>query len=549
MNKPYAFDCLPVHPAPEALESFTGYMIRLAELNRIRSVSALRIVLFNDPGFRPHLRLAHTDNVWRPFERFATAACCSVEQLRATTTYHLVTKFDCPMAHPFLQNSLAASLRYCPDCLREHNYYRLDWRFLTLPGCARHGKYLLDRCGQCGQAIALLNACLRISVCPHCQADLRSCVAPSLTEDAHRLTQLRTPDLAYLLAPQSWEMNALAIRTRAGAWLSYQRQEQQLSSIQLARQLGVPQPYLRRIELPQARREGLRFPCYLAYTDALKTSWSATFAYVSQHPELPMRAAQLRAQHLLQRIEQALDQMEQSGQPISKNAVGRAVGLSPECFNLYPDIRQLMVNLPERSRQQRERQWLKAAQTVVADLQRQQQPITLRGIYQRIPRFPRNLTSYPQLHHFLAQYFSEACLTPKSQPTHPQEALLLERLAVLTDDLAAQDQPVTLPQLTKALGITPATVYAYPVLRVRLAEVRQYCKQVQRQRVEDQLVQQAQAIIHEQTTRGQRSSIISVCRALGKPFLVLAKYPRLYALFQQVKSPRGRRPRRSNDLA
>jgi hypothetical protein len=208
-----------------------------------------------------------------------------------------------------------------------------------------------------------------------------------------------------------------------------------------------------------------------------------------------------------------------------------------------------MATFPERIRQQREQCWLDAAQTVVMDLQRQQQPITLQGLYRRIPRFPRNLTNYPQLHRFLAQYFSEASLTPKPQPTHPQEVLLLERLAALTDDLAAQDQTVTLPRLTSALGITPATVYAYPALRVRLAEVRQYCKQVQRQRIEDRLVQQAQAIIHEQITHGQRSSIDSVCRALGKPFVVLAKYPRLYALFQQIKAPRGRRPQRSNDLA
>lgn len=539
MTQPYPFDCLPVHPPPQPLESFTGYMIRLGELNQVRSISALRTLLFADLSFRPHLHLHNTDTLSRAFPRFAAAAHCAVERLQATTTAHLVTKFGCKVALPFLQNSLADGLRYCPDCLDETGYYRLDWRFLALPGCERHKKRLLDRCGRCGQVIPLLNPCLRIGICPHCQADLRLGDAPFLSDDECRLTQLRTPDLAYLLTPQAWETDAPAIRASAGAWLSCQRREQKLSSVRLARQLGVPQPRVRSIESLQARREGVCFQLYLAYADALKTSWSATFAYVSQQSDLPQTATQLWAQRLLQQVEQAIDHLEQSGQPLSKMAVGRAVNLSPECLVLYPGVKPLMETLPERARQQAEQRWLRTAQTAIADLQHQRQPITRNSLYQRVPRLPRTLTRYPELRRFLARYLPADTLRARPPRTHPHQAALLQHLTTLTPSLAAQDQRVTLPLLARVLGISPAIVYGDPTLHAQITAVRQFCALTQRQRTEARFLQQAQQVVSDLTQHRQRCSIQAICQALGKPYGVLAKYPRLYALFQAVKAPPG----------
>lgn len=215
------FDALAIHPPPEPLESLTGYLMRLAELNAIRSKSALSAVAF------PHLKrkASWTDLPRVSYGALPDAAGCTDAQLHATTFYHLLNKFQ-RSVHPgpakvFLADVLAADLRYCSLCLRETNYYKLSWRFTHLTGCSQHHVYLLDRCGHCDACVPLVSSPLRVGICPACGGDLRDCETRSVGHAERSWLQMVSDDLAFLLTPQIWKVCPRRSRRLGQHWGKY----------------------------------------------------------------------------------------------------------------------------------------------------------------------------------------------------------------------------------------------------------------------------------------------------------------------------------------
>src|SRR5258708_708111 len=133
----YYFDTLPLHPRPQQLESFTSYLIRIAEANGIRRYSQL------NPFFGEYRSISSfADYPPRSFGMLPVITNCGETELLKTTFYHVGKKFgklyDSPWLAKFLSGVVASSLRYCPFCLQEALYYPLPWRFLPLAGCPKH---------------------------------------------------------------------------------------------------------------------------------------------------------------------------------------------------------------------------------------------------------------------------------------------------------------------------------------------------------------------------------------------------------------------------
>lgn len=542
MTMIYPFDCLPIHPPPQALETFTSYLIRLAEVNGIQSIHTLRHLLFPNMSFRPHLNLYNTDTLMRSFPSLAQAAHCTLEQLRQTTVFHLVNKFGCIVALPFLQDSLAPTVRFCPDCLRESAYYRLPWRFLAIPGCMKHECLLQDQCPACYQPIPHLSHCLQMARCPHCAMDLRQSPSIAMTKAQHDLTVRRTPDIVYLLTPQDWEADTFSMREGAGAWLRAIRREQHLSSPKVAAALGVSQPTIRHIELPRARREGIRFYTYLAYTDRLDTTWSQVFETIHQQPQLPRDALGMREERLRQQVEAAIHKIEAAGDRLSIMAVSHKVGLSPECFVLYPKVKALADTIPERARQQRENDLLITFQKAVACLQQEGIPITRHAISVRVPSYPDSFASYPRLVDFLSRYIPrELLLLEPRRKTHPREAELVQQIPEVAKRLLRQTERITLKRFSEALGLPVMHLYNYPTLHQQVKVSCDRCRQMQKEQQELYMLQQVEQAIEQLKAEGIPCSNIAISRIVGKHHRVLTDYPRVKALLSQYKGKSGGR--------
>ncbi len=175
----YSFEVLPVHPKIYSLESLTGYLIRLAVLNKIKSVDGISFTLFPEQSKRVTREIA--DFVPLNIETLKAATNRTEAELLQATFHHLVVKFG-RSAHPqalsrFVSSAISDHFRYCPYCLSETAYYSLLWRFKIITVCIKHLSWLRDHCPNCGKLLPLFKAPFNIGSCQNCGGSLVNCEA------------------------------------------------------------------------------------------------------------------------------------------------------------------------------------------------------------------------------------------------------------------------------------------------------------------------------------------------------------------------------------
>ena len=84
-------DVLPYRPRPKPLESFTSYVIRVAEGNGIATVTSFGEELF--PGLHRHALDYIGDSLAPNLSRLRRKVARTEEELQATTCHHLLRKF------------------------------------------------------------------------------------------------------------------------------------------------------------------------------------------------------------------------------------------------------------------------------------------------------------------------------------------------------------------------------------------------------------------------------------------------------------------------
>jgi len=271
MFMPYHFEVLPLHPAFHRLESYTGYLIRLAQANGIDSVDELSSVFFPTQNRRITREIADYPSL--SMGRLSTISMCSEASLRAMTFHPLGAKFG-RSRHPqalsrFLAGSVSSHLRYCPPCIAEYGYYMLPWRFTTLNGCMRHRCHLRDTCGHCGEPLPLLAAPLHIGECPNCLGDLRTCVAGQLDPHEWRRVIGRHYDVMFLLTANLQHGDHKEAARYIGWCLAGLRRTRGMLVVEMAERSGLTMSRVEGIERGNVLGRGASFANYLAYADEL----------------------------------------------------------------------------------------------------------------------------------------------------------------------------------------------------------------------------------------------------------------------------------------
>lgn len=69
----------------------------------------------------------------------------------------------------------AHGYRFCPECLKEHAYFRKEWRLLLVNVCSHHSVYLSNHCDACDAPIVpqLIDEHSTLVSCYRCGYDLR----------------------------------------------------------------------------------------------------------------------------------------------------------------------------------------------------------------------------------------------------------------------------------------------------------------------------------------------------------------------------------------
>ena len=133
-------------PKPNALESFRGYLLRLSEINGLRSpISILKLADVSEG----RIRCAE-----QPVEVLSTVTGHDKNILAHLPLTNPVSNIQQVSGHPVSKGySILTKPKICPCCIKDLNYVPAFWDLIAIRGCCKHQQSL-------------------ISSCPHCNSDL-----------------------------------------------------------------------------------------------------------------------------------------------------------------------------------------------------------------------------------------------------------------------------------------------------------------------------------------------------------------------------------------
>lgn len=133
-----------IHPKCFKDEFPTGYLIRLAELNKYQSTNWL----IKHISRQREMRSAHYffdlvyDSPWTGYRNENDY----INFIDIKPTYFEMSK-----------------MKFCPLCIKDQAYIRIKWQFRSTLICSTHNIWLHDSCNECGQVVSMTSA--RINIC------------------------------------------------------------------------------------------------------------------------------------------------------------------------------------------------------------------------------------------------------------------------------------------------------------------------------------------------------------------------------------------------
>lgn len=514
---PLYFDVLPVRPQPEPLESFTSYLMRLGEANRLRYPCDLGHRLF--PGQSPYAIRILTDHVPVTWGTVSQQAHCSEAQLLATTFHHLGRKFGRPTngkaLSSFLYGAIALSLRYCPLCLQEQPYYRLPWRFLALTGCSHHDCRLLDRCGVCHQPVRLLHTTIQVGVCPACQTPLSTTAAAPLSDQEQQQCRQMEQELAYLLSPQPWETGDVTASVGVGHLLERLRWQKGLAPADLADQTGLSPKSIRHLERGKVQGPGVGFQRYLHYAAFMGVSLQQLFCNeLDAFAPLP-ESQPTRNMKLAPVLQTAITQLQTHDQPVNRTTMRQTTDISKDAWR-YPDTKTMMAAAWKQREQQRQEALLERVKSAVQQLQEAGETISLTTIGRVLKKKPRDLKRRPLVWDYLQR------LTPPlaSQPQRG-EAFMLARVQEAVQFFTDTGQAFTHQDIADHLGVVAPNLYRHP----QVAQFLQQLSGAKREQEQESMLEQVRAALAHLERDGQPVTRQAIIALTGLSYKRLANCP------------------------
>lgn len=549
---------LPLHPQPQPFESFTSYLLRLAEVNGLKSIYKIALLA----GAKNGWSWIHSADFPNPvYTSLAQVAGCMPTQVMMTTFFPIALNFGYS-SHPlslrrFLRGSLAQGLRYCPLCLTEHTpYYRLPWRFLALPGCIKHGCAFLDRCGHCGSVLPHLSRLSRMAWCGTCQNDLRTChPVPLLSQEKH-LAHIRMDDLEFLLS-STRPLGGDAPAKILGMRFARLRQQKNLSITEVARLVDRDEEVILDIEYVNTYRKAT-LADYLCYADILGCSLREIFDVDRlQAPQFLLsapllRIAQMDEEQILRWVEETAHQLKEQGVPVLLGAVSQCMGVPIKQLRQYPRVHTLLNRYHMENswaqasvNHQREDELLKLVEEAVMQLESRGSPVTQQRVCAIVGVSHRWMLAYPRVRARLMQLSAKRPENVARQRSQQEEALLEPAKRVI-QQLVACEEPVTRRNVCKMIGVSMDRLKVFPRIRALLQQYYEshpgYEQQVRLR--ENELATRVKDAVSTLTSSGEAMTQRRICQIVGLPYIRLERYPRVKALLDQYQTPKDKRKQR-----
>jgi DNA-binding XRE family transcriptional regulator/biotin operon repressor len=458
---------LPAHPQPQALESLSSYLKRLAKANGIHHLAAFsHLVRIRKPA--------------RLFELSPPLDWGQLGQLTQTTEAQLLILTPYFLGHKlgreqtmgkFLAKSVVQHLRWCPHCLAEQGYYKLPWSFLRIPGCPQHGIKFLDACPHCQQKISLKSSLWAPDSCPHCDTDLGQSTMSLLTDAELQTCQAYWDDLVYLLTPQDWQLNpatqvAAAMRQRLG----YIRRSHNLKAQQLAQILGLSKRVLGALENETQSGVGETLADYLRYADYFGLTLSDVFRESAEAGYI--HKDDLYATEMLQQVQTAIQQLKETGIPVTRDQIGEQLGHTRGTFRKYPlvhDLLRIEAQIRDKRTPEHEDEMCQQIQQVIQRLNAKRERVTKRKVGLLVGYDPTQIQNfYPRAYRILTD-----AVTAYQHQKPLLEARLLQQVGQALVAFRKRGDAITQKAIAQHLGISESQLAGYSEACARIAEQQQ----------------------------------------------------------------------------
>jgi hypothetical protein len=553
MAEPWFFDVLPCHPPPYPDECLSGYLLRLAQVNRFFSFWDLVRDLF--PVFRQpsQLSLLRWEYPVADWGHIPVRTRLSRSALKRLTVVPWIEKFHSPpvIAPPsalspghFLRGVVNPHLQVCPLCLQTQPYLRLMWRLVLVQVCLDHSCLLQAQCHGCGTPLSVVGPLHRHLYCAVCDTDLRTLPVVMASADLLTAQQRCQADLQFLLdptvtlvrppSPES-EKPAPDLRQAIGLKFRYLRLQMGQSVAEMVRRVGTSGRMISPLELG----ERTPLPLYLAYLETLSMSWSDFAALEVPHEfvrdlqepaYLPLRLCPTPGcpnHHLptSTRVHVLADLPDRQIVRFRCTACGRTFTRTYD-GELVTKPRRLPIRLRESP------PVVKSAEEIARLTE-----MGLRGednhrIARHLDWDEKTVRMY-----WIALGLEERVHQAQRRAREKQQrhAARRTRVEAVLQTLLSQDEEITLRRVGRALGHNKDYLRNYPDLAEHVQEVaQQHNAQVRQRRYEALSARITQAI--EEAKQGNGTmTIYGVAQRAGLPYGRLYKsYPELHAMVRQA---------------
>jgi transcriptional regulator with XRE-family HTH domain len=283
MSEGWFFESLPLRPGPYPGECLSGYLLRLADLNGYAIFWDMVGDLFPTWDAPQQINKLKWEYPLKDWGRIPLRTGLTPGELTRLTVTSWVEKFRVPpdlhrsiymSPGHFLKSLVNPVLRVCPLCLQAQSYLRLIWRLLPVTVCVEHACLLQDRCSVCGTTLTPVSQDHRHLRCPACGADFRSLSVIMAAQDNLNVQRRRQEDFNFLLDPVTSIAKASADADHdpadaLGLKLRYLRDQAGMAAKAVAQKANLSVETITSIE--QGALVALRH--YLGYLEALQLSW------------------------------------------------------------------------------------------------------------------------------------------------------------------------------------------------------------------------------------------------------------------------------------
>jgi DNA-binding XRE family transcriptional regulator len=180
---------------------------------------------------------------------------------------------------------------------------------------------------------------------------------------------------------------------------------------------------------------------------------------------------------LAEQVRQAIQQLLAQKQPLSRQAVGKIVGLTPRALARYPQIRPLLSQISEiykmngpRRTKRRERELLEQVRQIMKQLQEQGLPITQKAVSIQLGLTTTALMYYPGFRKIYSRARNKN-RQEQHQKVREREAILVEQVQATIQHLRKNGIPLTLQNISKRVGISIAGLRRYSQIKELLQKV------------------------------------------------------------------------------